>query len=383
MSTSFQRITTKYPGVFYIIGQAVTSGKSEKIYYIRYHKGGKLIEEKAGRQFQNNMTAAKAATMRTERINGQQPTNKERREAARLAKLAEAGKLTIARLWEKYKAAVPLKGIKTDESRYKKYIEPTFAEKEPHELVQLDFDRLRIQLLKSLKPQTVKHILTLILRIINYGKNHDLCPALPFKVKKPAVDNIKIEYLTRDQLSKLMVALDKDICQEVADIMRLALFVGLRRGELFRLQWDDVDFERNFIYIRSPKGGKSEKIPLNDLAHKVLKNHPHTESPFVFPGEEGQQRVTAQKVIRRIRAAAGLPKTFRPLHGLRHTYASMLASSGQVDMYTLQKLLTHKSPQMTQRYAHLHDDTMQRAAATVDGIMGDIQKKKTKKKAIA
>jgi integrase len=40
----------------------------------------------------------------------------------------------------------------------------------------------------------------------------------------------------------------------------------------------------------------------------------------------------------------------------------MLASSGKVDMYTLQKLLTHKSPQMTQRYAHLRDETLRRAA---------------------
>ena len=44
----------------------------------------------------------------------------------------------------------------------------------------------------------------------------------------------------------------------------------------------------------------------------------------------------------------------------------MLASSGQVDMYTLQKLLTHKSPSMTQRYAHLRDDALQRAA-NLDG----------------
>ena len=48
-----------------------------------------------------------------------------------------------------------------------------------------------------------------------------------------------------------------------------------------------------------------------------------------------------------IRDAAGLPKAFRPLHGLRHTFASMLASSGKVDMYVLQKFMTHKSPQMT------------------------------------
>ena len=66
--------------------------------------------------------------------------------------------------------------------------------------------------------------------------------------------------------------------------------------------------------------------------------------------------------IRAIADRADLPADFRPLHGLRHVYASMLASSGKVDMYTLQKLLTHKSPQMTQRYAHLRDETLKKAS---------------------
>jgi integrase len=64
-----------------------------------------------------------------------------------------------------------------------------------------------------------------------------------------------------------------------------------------------------------------------------------------------------------------LPDSFRPMHGLRHSYASMLASSGQVDLYTLQRLLTHKSPSMTQRYAHLRDEVMQRAAAVAGNII--------------
>lgn len=67
-----------------------------------------------------------------------------------------------------------------------------------------------------------------------------------------------------------------------------------------------------------------------------------------------------------------LPKDFRALHGLRHVYASMLASSGQVDMYTLQKLMTHKSPQMTQRYAHLRDDALQRAAGVAGELFGSL-----------
>jgi integrase len=56
------------------------------------------------------------------------------------------------------------------------------------------------------------------------------------------------------------------------------------------------------------------------------------------------------------------------MHGLRHTYASMLASSGQVDMYVLQKLMTHKSPSMTQRYAHLRDDALKNGAGQIDDI---------------
>ena len=70
-----------------------------------------------------------------------------------------------------------------------------------------------------------------------------------------------------------------------------------------------------------------------------------------------------------IKEAAGLPADFRPLHGLRHTYASMLASSGKVDLYTLQKLLTHKSPQMTQRYAHLRDETLKNASTLAGQII--------------
>ena len=55
---------TKYPGVTYINGQAVGSNKAEKIYYITYRRDGKLIFEKAGRQFVDDMTPSRAAAMR-------------------------------------------------------------------------------------------------------------------------------------------------------------------------------------------------------------------------------------------------------------------------------------------------------------------------------
>ena len=70
---------------------------------------------------------------------------------------------------------------------------------------------------------------------------------------------------------------------------------------------------------------------------------------------------------------------------MRHHYASMLASSGKVDMYVLQKLLTHKSPTMTQRYAHLRDESLKKASALAGELVNQVleqQKKDTEQKVI-
>jgi integrase len=60
----------------------------------------------------------------------------------------------------------------------------------------------------------------------------------------------------------------------------------------------------------------------------------------------------------------------------------MLASSGEVGMYTLQKLLTHKDPKMTQRYAHLRDDAMRRASEVAGNIIKDASKTKDDQKIV-
>jgi integrase len=238
----------------------------------------------------------------------------------------------------------------------------------------LDLDRLRLRLQNDGKPTTAVRVLELLRRTINFGVKRNLVEPLKFKVALPRLNNETTEDLNPKQLGCLLKALDEDFDQAAANLMRLALYTGMRRGELLGLAWDAVDFERGFITIRDPKGGKDQTIPLNAAARKVLEGgHGDPESPWVFPGRyEGKHATEMKKSIDRIRKAAGLPEGFRPVHGLRHVYASMLASSGQVDMYTLQKLLTHKSPMMTQRYAHLRDETLQRAAGVADSILSNI-----------
>lgn len=101
------------------------------------------------------------------------------------------------------------------------------------------------------------------------------------------------------------------------------------------------------------------------------------KNEYVFPGRRpGQHLTDCRKSLQRIAKAARFPKGFRPLHGLRHVYASMLASSGKVDLLTLQKLLTHKSPLMTQRYAHLRDEALKRASQVAGDIVSDIAAEK-------
>ena len=367
-----KRIRTNYPGVVFIEGTSPATGKPERIFYIRYRKAGKMIEEKAGRQFQDDMTPARAARIRAERIDGRLPTRQEIRDRKRAREEAEAGRWTINRLWQEYTTHRQIKGLAQDRSRFENYLKPTWGDKEPHEILPLEVDRLRLRILKDKAPQTAKLTLSLLRRIVNYGVKRQLCKPLSFHLELPRVNNLKTEDLTPEQLTALLEAIEQDPNIQAGNLMKMALFTGMRRGELFKLQWQDVDFDRGFIHIRTPKSGQDQTIPLNQAARELLEHHPKSDSPFVFPGRGGKQRTEIRRPIDRIRKAAELPKDFRPLHGLRHTFASMLASSGEVDLYTLQKLLTHKTPAMTQRYAHLRDETLRRASDLAGDLINKV-----------
>ncbi|HNR12153.1 MAG TPA: site-specific integrase [Thermodesulfobacteriota bacterium] len=375
-----ERNRTGYKGVYWIQGIEIGTGKPERIYYIQYRKDGRLVEEKAGRQRKDAMTPARASSIRVERMKEGGLSNRDRREATKEKELEEQRKWTIGRLWAEYATTQFNEfSLSIEQSRYTNYLKSEFENKEPHDILQLDVDRIRIRLLKEKSPQTVKHILNLLDRIINYGVRKQLCAPLPFKIEKPRVNNLKTEDLSAAQLKKLMEVLDscKDI--QVRDLVRLALCTGMRRGEMFKLKWNDLDFERGFINLKDPKGGPDQIIPMNDMARTILEAHPRQGS-YVFPDLRGKHYSNMNRALREIKAQVGLPKEFRMLHGLRHVYASMLASSGEVDMYVLQRLLTHKSPTMTQRYAHLRDAALKRAAGVAEDLLrGIIVEKETEK----
>lgn len=135
-----------YPGVYYRIADRIGGKGEEKVFYVVYKKDGRVIEAKAGRQYKDAMTPAKAARYRSMLIEGREKTPQEQREA----KAQEAARWTIERLWNEYrKHLTGGEASKQDLSRWKLYLQKPFAGKEPKELVKLDVDRLRINLLKK------------------------------------------------------------------------------------------------------------------------------------------------------------------------------------------------------------------------------------------
>lgn len=379
-----KRIKTGYPGVYYREAARIGKPGVERVFYVTFKRAGKVIEEKVGRQYADRMTEAKANRIRSDLIEGRRRLRKEKRAAEAVEKSAGVKPWTVDRLFAAYKEAKPdLKGWShgTYDSLYEKHIKPAFGKMEPKDIISLDVKRVQNRLAKTHSPQMVKHVLKMLRVLCNFGARNNLCEGLRFTITMPVVNNTKTEDLTPAELQRLLDAIDKDPHPQAGPMMLMALYTGMRAGEMFRLRWSHVDFERGFIHIRDPKGGQDQTIPLNDAARELLKGHRRRKgSPFVFPGRAGRQRTRIDKAANAIKTAAKLPANFRPLHGLRHVYASMLASSGEVDMYVLQRLLTHKSPQMTQRYAHLRDEALRKASGLAGDMVGKMRKIKDEEK---
>lgn len=387
MASRKRQTVVGYSGVYFVEVARAAGYGMEKVYYIRYRKQGKLIEEKVGGQYRDNMTAAKAASIRGVRMEGKQASNAEKRVAVRAAKQEEESRYSFNKLWVLFEEAKSAnRTVKDDRIRFNLHIAPALGTKSIPELTIHDIDKLRVKLEKAGKsPQTVKHVLTLIKRLLNFALRKGYVESIPgtLHITMPTVDNKVTENITPEQAQKLLKALDEEQDQVQASIVRMALFTGMRRGALLNLQWGDLDFERGFITLRGDvaKKQKTETIPMNEQARAILNALPRTQSAYVFPGRyDDKARSNITPMLKRVREKAGLPDTFRPLHGLRHSFASWLASSGQVSMYELQKLLTHSSPQMTQRYAHLHDDALRKASG-VAGTLFAVAKNKENEQA--
>lgn len=146
-------------------------------------------------------------------------------------------------------------------------------------------------------------------------------------------------------------------------IIRLLAFTGARKSEIASLKWQEVDAERGYLRLGDSKTG-AKVVPIGAPAIKVLSTIPRVEgTDYVFPASGGKGHFQGtEKVWRAVREAAGFPSL--RLHDLRHSFASVGLARGDA-LPVIGAILGHADVKTTNRYAHLADDPVRRAA---DGI---------------
>ena len=378
----YQREATQYPGVFWLTIQGI------EMLYIRYKRPStdKAVEEKLGSKAQG-WTAPRGNAERAKRINGQAKSNAEQRESRIAERLAEESRRTLDRLWDAYleSKGSSLKGIITDKNRYELHLKDSFGQKTPEELSPPDVDRLRLELLKNRSNGTVRNVLELLRRIINFGVSQQLCPPLSWTIKlpKPDPDSERIEVLTDEQFQKLHEIWASYHDRHIAHLHQFIGWSGSRPSEVLKLFWVDVDLTQRFYIKRDTKSGKSLPFPMSAKLHSILQhqrelldNSPEAmrKSSFVFPGPAGGQRKLHSYIrhFRRMRDLAGIPKDYRPNYGLRDTVASRLLSSGAtLDEVAFQLGHSPGSP-MTRRYARFLESAQRGIVDRTQRVMDEM-----------
>ena len=174
----------------------------------------------------------------------------------------------------------------------------------------------------------------------------------PFsKVKQYRINNLKIRSFTREQVAKLLNAIEEPWFKH---LIMFAVYTGLRRGELVNMHWEQYNRERSELTIQSTseyrvKGGKMRIISLHPEAVKILESLPVVNS-YVFTREMGLKisddlaTKKLKKYIRRLQ----LPDDLH-FHSLRHTFGTLAGESG-VPIHVIKNAMGHSSVTTTEGY---------------------------------
>jgi integrase len=209
-------------------------------------------------------------------------------------------------------------------------------------------------------------------------------------VDPPKVKKRPVTPLTVEQAKTLLKASELD---RLHAVYVLALTTGMRQGELFGLQWEDVDLKAGILQVRHSledvkgilrlKEPKSEagkrQIALPKVAVNALNKRRKTAMaeglagcPMVFPAPEGgflRKCSFSKWSWSKIRTAAKIGEGVH-FHDLRHSSASLMLADG-VDVKSIQTILGHSNISMTMDiYAHLMPDAQRKAAATFYRLLG-------------
>ena len=228
---------------------------------------------------------------------------------------------------------------------------------------------------RPLSPKTLRCIISVLFQIIKYAEKHQYIQPLSLMVELPRAQSGKLSVLSLEQERKLLEYIQGNLSKETLGIL-IALYTGVRLGELCALTWDSVDFTmeelqitktvqriknltpksvaKTRLLIDSPKSEKSLRaIPLPSSILEILKtfNECQKGTDYILSGTAAMPDPrTYQNVFQKHLKAAGLSSI--NFHAIRHTFATR-AIEVEFDVKSLSEILGHASVRFTlDRYVH-------------------------------
>lgn len=187
------------------------------------------------------------------------------------------------------------------------------------------------------------------------------------KVKPFTENNERQRYLTKKEAKKLMHAVKESQNPNLQYIVPFLILTGARRGEVLRAKWSDINLEMRLWTIPTSKSGKKRILPISEALLELIRSIPKLSAIYLFPSPKtGKPQNDFYSSWNRARIKAGI-KDVR-LHDLRHSFASALVNSGR-SLYEVQMLLGHSNMKMTQRYAHLNNESLMNAASCASKLL--------------
>jgi integrase len=231
------------------------------------------------------------------------------------------------------------------------------------QISQLSVERLKLEYARGVvrktgrprKPRTVNFVLTTLSGIFTLAVKHKAVRENPCRqVKRLAVEELPVRRLEPGEEEALLEAA-ASVTAYIGPMIRLALWTGMRQGELIALTLSSVDFGRNRLYVSNPKWRrdprKTEGNPMGGEVRELLEELCREAGEYLFTTGDGL-RLTRSQVDRAFRRACRLAGVtgFR-FHDLRHEYGSRLGDA-DVNLKKIARLMGHSTTKMTERYVH-------------------------------
>jgi len=210
----------------------------------------------------------------------------------------------------------------------------------------------------GVKPATINRELATLKKAFNLARREwEWCTDNPVcRVSMERENNTRDRWLTIEEEQRLLPA----AASWLREVMVFAINTGMRMGEIVALTWPGVDLFRRTVTVFRSKNGERRTIPMNATVLDLLKRKHgirSKETDLVFHSLTNTP-LDGSNIRRAFTAALDSAKIedFH-FHDLRHTFATRMVQAG-IDLYKVQRLLGHKSPIMTQRYAHHYPESL-------------------------